>query len=481
MQSGAVAARWSRAAGRHGHWLAIAVALLACGSPSGDDAADELEPKRDASREPEEAAAGDGGGGRPDPVTDPDASSDAGRAGEPRPGDQDAAVVANDRDASPQDASNDGTVQEPGPDGSTDTPPRLKLDSVDVGYNHACAIDERQRLWCWGGNGLGQLGVNDDQDRAAPTRVGQTDDWQAVALGRFHSCGLRAGALYCWGASAFGQAGALADTVREPSVVPAPEGTWTAVTAGDWHSCALNDRGTVYCWGYNLLGRLGDGRGLGTDDDPEASVSTPIAVALARAATSIAAGAGHTCALDDLGAVWCWGGGERGQLGASAAEVCKLANADAPCSRSPQAFGSNARFVALSVGANHACAIDDAGGLWCWGADDYGQLGRADLPFSAAALGVAGTWSAVACGGYHTCALASEAGALACFGDHANGQLGFGSASSHTPVATGDGRSWLAVSSGTLGSCALDAARDAYCWGQTAYSQSSVPALVVIP
>jgi len=360
-------------------------------------------------------------------------------------------------------------------------PPRLHLDGIAVGYNHACAIDEQRRLWCWGGNALGQLGVGDSDERAAPVRVGDGEDWQAVALGRFHSCGLRAGgALFCWGASAFGQAGALADAVLEPSAVPAPDGAWTAVATGDWHSCAVTSGGAVYCWGYNLLGRLGDGHGLGTSGDPEAFVSTPVAAVLARPAAAIGAGAAHTCALDDQGVVWCWGGDERGQLGASAVDACKLSDADAPCNLTPRAIGSSASFVALSVGTNHACAIDDGAALWCWGAGEYGQLGHGDTLFSQDMLTVAGEWSAIACGGSHTCAVDNQ-GALTCFGDHVNGQLGFGSESSTHPVATGAGRTWLAVRSGALGSCALDSARDGYCWGHSAYSQSSVPALVVMP
>ncbi|HMI91991.1 MAG TPA: hypothetical protein VK509_11535, partial [Polyangiales bacterium] len=359
--------------------------------------------------------------------------------------------------------------------------PRLHLDSIGVGYNHACAIDERHRLWCWGANALGQLGVGDSDERAAPARVGDGADWQAVALGRFHSCGLRAGgSLFCWGASAFGQAGTLADAVLEPSVVTAPEGTWTAVATGDWHSCAISSSGTVYCWGYNLLGRLGDGHGLGTSADPEAFVSAPVIATLARPATAIGAGAAHSCALDDHGDVWCWGGDERGQLGASASDACKLSDADAPCALTPHAIGVAASFATLSVGANHACAIDDGAALWCWGAAEYGQLGYGDALFSQDMLAIGGEWSVVACGGSHTCGI-DGAGALACFGDHVNGQLGFGSESSTSPVATGSGRAWLAVRSGALGSCALDAAHDGYCWGHSAYSQSSVPALVVMP
>ncbi len=295
---------------------------------------------------------------------------------------------------------------------------------VTAGTLHSCARTAEGEAFCWGDNGLGQLGDGTNANRLVPVAV--TGGWafDALALGGTHTCGLGAdGALRCWGSNQQGQVGVpesetcsvfnrLEPCAKTPARVEVP-GTVAAVAAGEAHTCALTAEGIAYCWGKNDWGQLGIGRFGGM-----AATPTPVLDTLRFRA--IAAGATNTCALDRAGAAWCWGMVARGVLGMDTLTVnrdrpspvtmppgvafeeiavgdgfaCARSGGDAWCwgavrgdgtaaaSRVPVKVAGDARLATLSAGGAHACGFDE--GVWCWGANAYGQLGVAKDSLSVA-------------------------------------------------------------------------------------------------
>ena len=139
------------------------------------------------------------------------------------------------------------------------------------------------------------------------------------------------------------------------------------VAAGDSHTCALFDNGAVKCWGYNGFGQLG----LGNTNDVNKPTDLPVFEGIARA-TAISAGAHHTCALFDNGAVKCWGLNYFGQLG-----LGNTTNASKPMLLPVPVDGAHA--TAISAGAYHTCALFGNGAMKCWGLNGSGQLGLGDM------------------------------------------------------------------------------------------------------
>src|SRR5262249_20259299 len=139
-----------------------------------------------------------------------------------------------------------------------------------------------------------------------------------------------------------------------------------SVSTGAEHACALTSAGSVYCWGKNNAGQLGDGT---TTDRAQAvqvsGVSTVVQVALGGAYSFVV---GHSCARKVDGTLWCWGRNDIGQLGDGT-----TANQTTPVQAGAATLGSNVAEVAL--GGNHSCARKTDGTLWCWGDNGTGQLG----------------------------------------------------------------------------------------------------------
>jgi alpha-tubulin suppressor-like RCC1 family protein len=234
----------------------------------------------------------------------------------------------------------------------------------------------------------------------------------------------------------------------------------TAVTTGGAHTCALTGSGSVYCWGNNFSGQLGDG--TATD------AHTPVAVVAigrngAAKASQVAAGHDHTCALV-VGTVLCWGDNSAGQLG----------NGTNVASKTPVAVDGITTATEIAAGDAHTCALLAGGTVDCWGYDLNGQLGGGDgsngestLPVSV--IGIT-TAAAIAAGSAHTCALLAD-NTVECWGNNQVGQLGNGTTNdSPVPVmVTGAGSTATAISAGHNHTCAMDFG--VRCWGDNQYGQ----------
>lgn len=232
------------------------------------------------------------------------------------------------------------------------------------GWFHTCALRRGGELACWGNNANAACAVPDEGEPVlAPRDVADRSDWVAVAAGGFHSCGLdRSGRIYCWGLNASGELGVGDNALRDaPTQTGCVDGVcfddWTAIGAGSFHTCAIRDDGSMWCWGGGLNGQLGVGP-LNMDNALEPQ---RIEVGGWRA---VDGGASHTCAIREDRGLYCFGRNEEGQLG-----LGDVLRRDVP-----DRVG-DATYIRVSAGRQHTCAIREDRTLWCWGRNEAGQLG----------------------------------------------------------------------------------------------------------
>ena len=297
---------------------------------------------------------------------------------------------------------------------------------ISSGGYHTCALLHSGRIFCWGRNDFGQLGIGSVVESREPQEVllaGSYPDWDFVSAGYYHTCAIhRYGGLYCWGANDRGQLGdGTTDGRLEPTVVTGLSSRATRVSTGHSHTCAVLDDGGVRCWGDDASGQIGN------DTVTEGHTAVPMdVVGLPAEALAVSLGFLHTCALLAGGEVMCWGENGRGQLGngtgtGGSTPVAVTLTAAASTKASPSA--SN-----LSSGENHSCVLLVDGRVDCWGAGDSGQLGNGagdDQPLPVDVTGLPAGVTAVSCGLAHSCAL-FETGTVHCWGDNDAGQLGNG-------------------------------------------------------
>ena len=276
-----------------------------------------------------------------------------------------------------------------------------------------------------------------------------------IVVGRFHTCALTSGGgVQCWG---FNELGSLGDGTTTDSTAPVHVSGLSrgvvALATGRFHTCALTSEGGVKCWGFNEVGNVGDGT--------TTNRTIPVDVSgLATGIVDIASGSDHSCALTVGGGVRCWGFNDAGGLGDGT-----TTHRATPV----EVSGLSARAVALAAGVAHTCALTGAGGIKCWGFNEYGQLGDGTITSRTAPADVSGLSSgvvAIAAGINHTCAL-TNGGGIKCWGYNGRGELGDGTNVDRTmPVdVSGLSRGVLAIAAGWQHTCALTSAGAVKCWG----------------
>ncbi len=307
----------------------------------------------------------------------------------------------------------------------TGTGTAAPLQSVSAGGLHTCTVKTDHTLWCWGSNFYGQLGDATRTNRTVPVQVsGHGTDWVAVTAGASHTCAVKIDhTLWCWGLNGNGEFG---DGTTTNSLVPVQVSghatDWAAVTAFEIRTCAVKTGGTLWCWGDNTFGQLGDG----------STTNSLVPVQVSGHATdwaAVTAGSGHTCAVKTNHTVWCWGDNANGQLGDGGSTTNSLVPV--------QVSGHATDWAVATAGALHTCAVKTDGTLWCWGDSTFGQLGDGSTTGSPVPVQVSGhatDWAAVTGGEFHTCAVKTDH-TLWCWGWNPDGQLGNGStAGSPVPV-----------------------------------------------
>jgi len=272
----------------------------------------------------------------------------------------------------------------------------------------------------------------------------------AIAAGLYHTAGLRSdGTVWAWGDNAYGQLGDGTTTQRNTPVQVSGLSSVTAIAAGEYHTVALESDGTVWAWGYNVWGELGDGTAT--------QRNTPVQVSGLSSVTAIAAGDVHTVVLRSDGTVWAWGWNGYGQLG----------DGTATQRNTPVQVSGLSSVTAITAGYAHSVALKSDGTAWSWGWNGYGQLGDGTATQRNTPVQVSGLSSvtAIAAGDRHTVALRSD-GTVWAWGDNSYGQLGDGTATQrNTPVQVSGLDSVTAISAGAYHAVALKSDGTVWAWG----------------
>jgi len=318
-----------------------------------------------------------------------------------------------------------------GPDNAPPPAGPNVLDTTSGGF-HTCALLNDGTVRCWGGNFSGELGVAPSQDRASAEDVPNLAQVVSLSSDSSHTCGLGSDhTVRCWGGNTMGQLG-LPDT--DAHVGPVTVAGLTDVVQLDvgygW-SCAVRDDGTVWCWGGT--GAL-SGIGLGIEQVADATDMVQVSVSQQ-----------HACAVHQSGSVWCWletndpprmatevsGLGDVLSIKVARYHYCVVFH-----DRTMRCYSMG--HLSLSVdtpdavvdvcgGEGHTCVAREDGSVYCWGDNEYGQLGDTTWSDRADPVRAVGIIDAVgvSCGPYQTCAT-HQSGAVSCWGWNTSGQVGDG-------------------------------------------------------
>jgi alpha-tubulin suppressor-like RCC1 family protein len=232
---------------------------------------------------------------------------------------------------------------------------------VSLAVDLVCALRSNGTVMCWGDNQYGQTGTGNPTSVASPSAVVGLTGAVAVSAGGFTACALLVdGTVQCWGDNEVGELGNGSSAKSAPAPVAVTGLTnVTAISTGYSSSCALRADGTVWCWGSNGYGEIGNGGASAT------TVSTPVQVQGLSGVTSVSVGDNCACAVLASGTATCWGYNDLGQLGDGT-----TTNAPTPV---PVSGLTNVR--AIVAGNDHSCAALTDGSYACWGNNQYGQLG----------------------------------------------------------------------------------------------------------
>lgn len=326
------------------------------------------------------------------------------------------------------------------------SPVFIKADIVTVagGGNYAHFIDTDGKLWSVGQNNIGQLGIGTSLDnRSSPVQVGSATDWYSVSANTEHSLAIKeytsGGKLFAFGNNVFGRLGLGDTTDRSSPVQVGSNADWLMASAASIHSVAIRYKagsnfeiGSLWAWGSDNFGRLGIGS-LGNR-------SSPVQVGSDQFWHVVSAGNSHTLALkwdaENTGdySLWSWGTNNSGQLGLG----------DTISRNSPVQIGSNQRYISISAGLNICAAIKEDNTLWTWGLNNSGQLGDGTTTNRSSPVQVSGTsWYRVSCSHNFMVALKTD-GTLWAWGINNEGQLGVGDTTNRSsPVQIGALTSWI--------------------------------------
>jgi alpha-tubulin suppressor-like RCC1 family protein len=263
---------------------------------------------------------------------------------------------------------------------------------ASAGNSHSLGVRANGTVWAWGLNTNGRLGDNSTTDRSSPVSVvGGFTDWIEASAGGDHSLGVRAnGTLWAWGENVDGQLGDNTLTSRlSPVSVVGGFVDWASASAGTSHSLGVRANGTLWAWGLNSFGRLGD--------DSTATRSSPVSVVGGFTDwISASAGMSHSLGVRTNGTVWAWGLNTDGRLGNNL-----ITSRNSPVS----VVGGFTDWVQASAGDYHSLGVRANGTLWAWGNNGNGRLGDNTITSRLSPVSVVGgftDWVSASAGGAHS-------------------------------------------------------------------------------
>lgn len=234
--------------------------------------------------------------------------------------------------------------------------------SVSAGGSHVLAIKTDGTLWAWGANTEGQLGNGTTTMSNVPIQIGSDTNWQSVAAGGYYfSAAIKTnGTLWVWGNDSYGQLGN--GIVTNHTSIPVQIGTdtnWNKISAGQYHVLALKNNGSLWGWGDNSAGNIGIGS--------TTPVYVPTQIGIETDWQKISASTFASYAIKSNGTLWSWGYNSNGQLGDGTTVQKNI----------PTQVGSGTtwQFISGSLGYYYAVGIKNDGSLWSWGINNFGVLG----------------------------------------------------------------------------------------------------------
>ena len=327
----------------------------------------------------------------------------------------------------------------------------VSVPAITAGIRHTVALKSDGTVWAWGIGGNGELGNGTGTDSSYPVQV--LDGVAAVAAGISHTVALKSdGTVWTWGWNPWGAIGNGTTTNQlQPVQVTGLSGVFTSVAAGWQHTVALKSDGTVWTWGSNVFGQLGNG----TSTDSLLPVQV---TGLSGVFVAVGAGYSHTIAIKSDGTLWVWGRDDY-LLGDGT-----IFDPYAPFTASPVQVTGLPGVVAAGGGYHHTVALKGDGTLWAWGWNEYGQVGvgptKGFTPLQ--------VLDGVVVGGaayYHTVALKSD-GTVWVWGWNEYGQVGTGNTTDQfQPVQMTTLSGVSAVTAGWYNSFAFKSDGTVWGWG----------------
>jgi alpha-tubulin suppressor-like RCC1 family protein len=293
---------------------------------------------------------------------------------------------------------------------------------LSIGERHGLFLNTDGTLWAWGHGNFGAIGDGTNESRYTPVRIGVEANWKEISAGGDQSLAIKTdGTLWAWGDNLQGQLGDGTTTKRYSPVQIGSDLNWKEISTGGnidqpddgHHSLAIKSDGTLWAWGGNHFGQLGDG----TTTDRH----SPVQIGTAMNWREISAGVMHTLAIKTDGTLWAWGYNHAGQLG------------DGTSSNrlTPVQIGTSADWKQVSAGRYHSIGIKTDGTLWAWG------FNYSDVPYyySPVQISVATNWKEVSASASHSLAVRTD-GTLWAWGNNFYGQLGTGITNQYNSIPT---------------------------------------------
>jgi alpha-tubulin suppressor-like RCC1 family protein len=263
-----------------------------------------------------------------------------------------------------------------------------------AGSYSSLGISTEGNLFVWGYNSFGQLGTGDIVDRKTPVQLACDPNWEQVSLGYAHAAGVKIdGTLWLWGNNDYHQLGTTnRQSYSSPIQQIANSTDWKQVSCGDYHTAAVKSDGSLWIWGYNNAGQIGN--------DNIISTSSPVqTIAYGYDWNQVSCGGLFTVAIKKNGSMWSWGSNSYGQLG-DGTKVHKS---------SPIQIYGHTDWTKVEAGSTHVLAIKNNYLLYTWGNNAFGQLGDGTTTHSSRPLAIYYSpfdWISISAGYKHSVAVA---------------------------------------------------------------------------